>query len=71
MEARKLARWAVRAAVIGGLAFGAIYGAANVSASDSTPPPPPSPIVTESPAPSGEISGGSGQTLMPDGVIWG
>jgi hypothetical protein len=67
MEARKLARWAVRAAVIGGLAFGAIYGAANVSASDSTPPPPPSPIVTESPAP----SGGSGQMLTPDGVIWG
>jgi hypothetical protein len=36
MEARRLARWVVRALVVGALAFGAIY-AANVASADESP----------------------------------
>jgi len=39
MKARRIARWAVRAAVVGALAFGAIY-AANYASADEAPPPP-------------------------------
>jgi hypothetical protein len=36
MEARRLARWVIRALVVGALAFGAIY-AANAASADESP----------------------------------
>jgi hypothetical protein len=55
MKARRIARWAVRAVVVGALAFGAIYGA-NYASADEAPPPPPK---TE------ELQ------VSTDGAIWG
>ncbi|MDQ1647618.1 MAG: hypothetical protein QOJ50_3802 [Cryptosporangiaceae bacterium] len=37
MDARKLAKWAVRAALIGTLAAGALYGAHAASAGEPSP----------------------------------
>jgi hypothetical protein len=54
MKARRIARWAVRAVVVGALAFGAIYGA-NYASADEAPPAPPK--VTE-------------EELSVDGPIW-
>ena len=46
MDARKLAKWAVRAALIGTLAAGALYGAHAASAGE--PAPAKQPSVTDS-----------------------